>query len=261
MRDISSGTAQARTTFMNLSINLYLRTFTIAAATLILAVGFQITAAAQGPSLEKITAAQVTSLMQLPPDHAAYDKVEECKRPNSPRCKDRERKFGSTAVVVTLTTEGNIASHKCSEGRWFGFDGNDRVTLMVSLCSDGPMAMPAVLDTRNSAQRLLEMLRTENRGGNPDPAFFEELTAQRTVKIDAESTGYLFTAVLISTGMVLVPTGVVANAQDIRTFVVQLIMIPESRHLQDPNNLITKISSRPIQTMEPLLTGLYQAAR
>lgn len=238
-----------------------LRTFTIAAATLILAVGVQITAAAQSPSLAKITAAQVTSLMQLPPDHAAYDKVEECKRPNSPRCKDRERQFGSTAVVVTLTNEGNFASHECSEGRWFGFDGNDRVTLMISLCTDGFMAMPEVLDTRNSAQRLLEMLRTENRGGNSDLAFFEELTSQRTVKIDAESTGYLFTVVLLSTGIALVPTGVVAHAQDVRTFVVQLMMVPESRHLKDPNNLISKITSRPLQTMEPLLNGLYQAAR
>ena len=227
---------------MNLLSICILRTFTIAAATLILAARVQITAAAQGPSLAKITAAQVTSLMQLPPDHAAYDKVEECKRANSPRCKDRERKFGSTAVVVTFTNEGNIASHKCSEGRWFGFDGNDRVTLMVSLCSDGPMAMPAVLDTKNSAQRLLEMLRTENRGGNPEPVFFEELTSQRTVKIDAESTGYLFTVVLISTGLALVPTGVVAHAQDVRTFVVQLIMVSESRHLEDPNNLISKIA-------------------
>ena len=245
---------------MNLLSICIFRIVTIAAA-LIPSVGVQITAAAQGPSLAKITAAQVTSLMQLPPDHAAYDKVEECKRPNSPRCKAPERKFGSTAVVVTLTTEGNIDSHKCSEGRWFGFDGNDRVTLMVSLCPDGPMAMPAVLDTKNSAQRLLEMLRAENRGGNPEPAFFKELTSQRTIKIDAESTGFLFTVVLIGTGIVLVPTGVVAHAQDVRTFVVQLIMVPESRHLEDPNNLISTIASRPIQTMEPLLTGLYRASR
>jgi hypothetical protein len=89
------------------------------------------------------------------------------------------------------------------------------------------------------------------RGRNPEPAFFKELTSQRTVKIDAESTGYLFTVVLMRTGIALVPTAVVAHAQDVRTFVGQLIMVPESRHLEDPNNLISTIASRPIQTMEP----------
>ena len=95
------------------------------------------TAAAQSRGLSRITPQQITKLMQLPQEFAAYDVIAECEKANkanSLRCDERDRKAVEAKIVFSVSEQGKVIPHECSQARLFRFEQKVRVWLFVSLC-------------------------------------------------------------------------------------------------------------------------------
>jgi len=218
-------------------------------------------AAAQSRGLSRITAQQITKLMQLPQEYATYDAVAECAKANSARCGEMDQNLVKAKMVFTVSDDGNTKTHECAQTRIFRFDRTLRLWLFISLCRDGPLAMPALLDTKTASARFSQSffddLSRRNPGANP----FSELASQRTIKVNAEETIYIFSLVLLGHGIGFVPTGVVASSQRNDTLVVQFLVIPEDNEIKDSNHPVAKLISKSTETLEALARELSRTTR
>lgn len=218
-------------------------------------------AVAVGPSLSKITAAQISKLMQLPQNYAAFDAVAECAKPVSVRCAEMDKQMIHAQTVFTVAEDGTTQPHECEQGRQFRFDGMARLWLFIRLCRDGPLAMPALLETKavsgRFAKRLFDDIAQRNDGRNP----FSGFAVQRAVNLGAEETAHIFSIVLVGHGIGFVPTAVVAGSQRNDTLVLQFLIVPEDRDMKDVNHPVAKLVSKPTDMMEALAKELIRWTR
>jgi hypothetical protein len=221
-------------------------------------------AAAQSRGLSRITPQQITKLMQLPQEFAAYDVVAECEKAdkaNSLRCDERDLKVVQAKTVFSVSEQGKVITHQCSQGRLFRFEQKVRVWLFVSLCQDGPLVMPALLDTKAANERLSQLFFDGLARGTTRPNPFGEFASQRTVKLNAEETIYMFSLVLPGHGFGFAPTAVVASSRQNDTLVVQFLFVPEKLEIDDPNNPEARLMPRPTEILEVLAKELSQTTR
>jgi len=222
------------------------------------------TAAAQSRGLSRITPQQITKLMQLPQEFAAYDVIAECEKANkanSLRCDERDRKAVEAKMVFSVSEQGKVIPHECSQARLFRFEQKVRVWLFVSLCKDGPLAMPALLDTTAASERFSQLFFDGLARGNPSTNPFGEFASQRTVKLNAEETIHIFSLILWGHGIGFAPTAVVASSRQNDTLVVQFLYVPEKLEIEDPNNPEARLMSKPTEILEVLAKELSQTTR
>jgi len=221
---------------------------------IVLLAGFETKEAtgAQLRSLSRITAEQITKLLQLPPDVAIYEPPAECSDPNNSRCTGMDR----TKKLFTISDDSSPQLSECAEMRLFRFAGIKHLNLVAGLCQQGPFTLPELNETKNRAQRIAKRLVETTARRNPDNKLLSRSGESRTVSINSQSTAHIFTVLWFGHGVGVLPTAVITSPLQSDTFVIQFLIIPETSN-SDPENPIVKLLSKTNDMMESLVKELY----
>jgi hypothetical protein len=219
----------------------------------------------------KITAREIAQFLAVPDSIVVYDPEEQCSRNPPTRavsCDPFVKKDPKKGLAVVATDEeGQPQITSCRDMRIFRFSCDypnpnvDAISVLISQCKDGPFGKSNVAQSVQRIQKWGEKITTsisKNHDGEErkQQSPWAEL---KVLHLDKYVTAYLFGIVLVGHGVGFIPTGVLVDTRESTTLVAQLS--GPQRDTPDAGPLIQHLGDRPLEAMEALIKGLYQARK